>query len=170
MGDKSQVLALGFAPGAPEWLKVWRHMRHEFINNIQVICGYIQIGQAEKGSEYANTVAAKIQAAGQIMALGVEQVIATLVLQSLELAKAGVDLQIMVASDWDGLPWAGEAKARYLAEVVLNLIEAQMGERDPAVVEPVLYINFEGDAWPRLTAYWAGDRAHGMTLLLSGQQ
>ncbi|MZP30124.1 hypothetical protein GTO91_10435 [Heliobacterium undosum] len=145
----------GFSPDAAEWVELWRELRHDFINHLQTILGYIQVGRGERSLEYLRHVAQRIQEAGGIMTLGILPVIAHLLLKGQELRERAIDLRVQVDRGWDPQPWQAENNARRLASAASATIESLLPTQDQSEEEPALCLRFCGPE-PILKAYWLG--------------
>ncbi|ABZ85235.1 hypothetical protein HM1_2706 [Heliomicrobium modesticaldum Ice1] len=162
----AEIHLAGFSPDAPAWVKLWRELRHDFINHLQTILGYIQVGRGERSLEYLRHVAQQLQEAGSIMTLGILPVIAHLLLKGQELREQAIHLRVQVDRGWEPRPWQVEHKARRLASVASAAIESLLPTRDQSEEEPVLCLRFCGPE-PILKAYWL-DRDETMaTITLS---
>ncbi|MCW2277120.1 Spo0B domain-containing protein [Heliophilum fasciatum] len=124
------TLEQAFAPGAEDWLALWRHLRHDQVNHMQVILGYLQMGSTERAMNYARTTAAHLQEAGNVLAIGVQPVAIAIVIESHHLSRQGIELTVYVARDWDPAPWQSEGAARHLAQAALTAIQKAIDQRN----------------------------------------
>ncbi|MBM7866866.1 hypothetical protein GTO89_04465 [Heliobacterium gestii] len=145
----------GFSPDTAEWVELWRELRHDFINHLQTILGYIQVGRGERSLEYLREVALRLQEDGGIMRLGVLPVIAHLLLRGQDLRERAVDLRIGVDQAWNPEPWQEENCARRLASAASGMIEALLPSQDPSEEEPALCLRFRGPD-PVFEGCWLG--------------
>ncbi|MBC9783886.1 Spo0B domain-containing protein [Heliobacterium chlorum] len=153
MEAKEAILERSFSPGTEAWIELWRHLRHDFVNHIQTIMGYVQINRQDRAVEYMKEVAAGLQAAGGILALGVMPVIACLILKAQELRQISVELQVRVSPQWNPSLWQGDRQARQLAEEALEAIDSMLTGRPGQDGGDILVLYFRGQ--PQLMdAYW----------------
>lgn len=81
------------AADLPQALAALRNQRHGFLNHLQVIAGWIQLGKSERALQYLERVAARIEAQGQALRSIEEPAVALLLLEMELLAEpAGVEL------------------------------------------------------------------------------
>ncbi|QGG47244.1 Spo0B domain-containing protein [Heliorestis convoluta] len=139
------------------WLEVWREMRHDFINHLQIILGYVQLGRAEKANHYLKDLAAKIRDDGQLTALGVMPLIVMLIHKMYSLRKEEILLQVTVQDNWRPEEWQSDEEVTVLLRETENFIQSLLLHRktchDGA---DSLCLFFHGGQEPYVEAYWLG--------------
>lgn len=73
-------------------LGVFRAQRHDFLNHLQVISGFVQLQKAEEARAYIRQVAQELERQGAILHLGVPEASFVLLCALKEAALSGVDL------------------------------------------------------------------------------
>jgi|GEM_PF-784091 len=85
-------------------LNLLRVQRHDFLNHLQVISGFLQLGKADRAIDYIRQISGDIQEAGKLMQLGMPNLVATILLCHREAEQEQVILITRVQSAEAFLP------------------------------------------------------------------
>jgi len=120
-------------------LKLISLMRHDFLNHLQVISGYVQLNKTERAREYIREVTGNLQRLSKVVHLKVPEMAAAFLLGE-EMA-AGMEIRTIynVESDLEGCavpgPVAGRALYAVLQEVFRAIDAGGREERSSLVID-----------------------------------
>ncbi|KAB2952325.1 hypothetical protein F9B85_09200 [Heliorestis acidaminivorans] len=136
------------------WIEVWREMRHDCINHLQILMGYVQLGKIDKANDFVKNLASKIREDGDVMLLGVLPLIVMLIHKKFTLRKEEILLHVKVANNWDPQTWQKEENVQELLEAVRAFIDVMLEEGNSFNESNQLYLLFHGGQCPYLESYW----------------
>lgn len=87
-------------------LQFLRRQRHDFLNHLQVISGFIQLGQLERAMEYVQRVSRDLELPGAVFRIKVTEVAVFLLGHLIEAEDHQVEVRYEVATDFGD--WSGE--------------------------------------------------------------
>lgn len=133
--------------GPADFLRLLRGQKHDFLNHLQVILGFLQLGKPERALMYTKEVAAKIEKNGRLMRLKPPEVAFQCQLKLEEAARYQVAVEVKMETEMDNLLLPGEVAAELL-ERAWDLALAALG-RKPEDRELFLTISEtdEGYCW-----------------------
>lgn len=85
-------------------IEVLRLQKHDFLNYLQIISGYLQLGNVEKALNHCKTATSKIERTGTIMRLAHPALSINLLLRVHNAYKSGVNIALSTSSDLKQLP------------------------------------------------------------------
>ncbi|MHB8171708.1 MAG: Spo0B domain-containing protein [Thermincolia bacterium] len=91
-----------------ELMEVLRVQKHDFLNHLQVISGYLQLEKAEKARDYIQQVSHEIYHSGIITKLRVPEVAINLLILKNEAVCYGVNLDIAIDTELENAGITGE--------------------------------------------------------------
>ncbi|MDA8235285.1 MAG: Spo0B domain-containing protein [Clostridia bacterium] len=92
-----------------ELMEVLRVQKHDFLNHLQVISGYLQLDKAEKARDYIQQVSHEIYHSGMITKLRLPEVAINLLILKNEAVHYGVNLDISMETELEYAGIAGES-------------------------------------------------------------
>lgn len=78
-----------------EMIRIYRQQRHDFLNYIQIILGYLQIDQKDRAIDYIHKIIDEINEERSIFLLNTQSIIRLLKLKY-ELKRRGINLSIKI--------------------------------------------------------------------------
>lgn len=118
---------MGNGPG--DFLRLLRGQKHEFLNHLQVILGFLQLGKPERALMYTKEVAARIEKNGRLMRLKPPEVAFQCQLKLEEAARYQVSVEVQMETEMEDLLLSGEI-ATALLEPAWDLALSAVGRRD----------------------------------------
>ncbi|WP_051275729.1 Spo0B domain-containing protein [Desulfovirgula thermocuniculi] len=103
-------------------LGVFRAQRHDFLNHLQVISGFIQLHKGEEARAYIREVARELERQGAILHLGVPEAAFALLYALREAALAQVDLRYDIRCSLVSCTVPGTRIGRALEAVLLRAV------------------------------------------------
>ncbi|TDA70238.1 MAG: hypothetical protein D9V47_02430 [Clostridia bacterium] len=104
-------------------LQFLRRQRHDFLNHLQVVSGFIQLGRPERVTEYIQQVSYDLELLGAIFRIKVTEVAVFLLRHLIEAEDGQIDLRYEVATDFGD--WSGDRGPALVA--MERLWQAAMG-------------------------------------------
>lgn len=104
---------------AQEALEMLRNQRHSFLNQLQVIAGWLQMGRPERAHQFVGQLTARFAAEGAVLRQVSEPLGLMVIAINLEAESFGVQVEWQVAGEPD--PPDEEAASRRRAEVAAAL-------------------------------------------------
>lgn len=80
-------------------LEVMRRHRHDFLNHLQVVSGFLQLGKVDRALEYIRRVSGEMEKLGAILRLKYPQMATLLLKNSLLAQDKQIDLDLDLATD-----------------------------------------------------------------------
>ncbi|SMB92838.1 hypothetical protein SAMN00808754_0721 [Thermanaeromonas toyohensis ToBE] len=117
---------MGKGPG--DFLRLLRGQKHEFLNHLQVILGFLQLGKPERALVYTKEVAAKIEKNGRLMRLKPPEVAFQCQLKLEEAARYQVSVEVQMETEMEELLLPGEI-ATALLEPAWDLALSAVGRK-----------------------------------------
>ncbi|OAB38951.1 hypothetical protein PMSD_03165 [Paenibacillus macquariensis subsp. defensor] len=134
------------------------HHRHDWMNDLQILYGYIQLGKHDKTIDCVGRIKERIYLEGKLSKLGIPSLV--FYLQSFRTIGSNVELEVNIADD---LHLSGRMKQDDIENWVSAIVEAirayQYGELTPLGETRKLTLSFyeeNGDA----VAYFEGEGSH----------
>jgi len=120
-------------------LELIRAMRHSGLNHLQVIAGWLQLGQADRAREYVAQVSERLTAEAALARLQPADFALALLLAAARAELHGVDLR------WGLELPAGRSPVPAAAALVFDLLQAAMGElaASPCDAAPALTVTLQ---------------------------
>lgn len=87
-------------------LQFLRRQRHDFLNHLQVVSGFIQLGRPERATEYIQQVSRDLELLGAIFRMKVPEVAVFLLQHLIEAEDGQVEVRYEVATDFND--WSGD--------------------------------------------------------------
>lgn len=119
-------------------LEVIQVQRHDFLNHLQVISGFLQLNKPDRIREYIELVTIEMRVMSQTARLKIPAVTAALLVGFNEAAKHQAEMELTVNSNLDQCtvpgPVVGEALENVLHCYFKNLSSPETGERNFAVM------------------------------------
>ncbi|NPV27190.1 MAG: hypothetical protein HPY81_07035 [Firmicutes bacterium] len=106
----------GFLP-LNEVVGLLRVQRHDFLNHLQVIMGFLQLNKPEQALAYLRKISAQLQEAGKVMRLPWPELVAVLLLAEKQAEQDQVDLTIEVAVNMANAKVDGMTLAQSLGQL-----------------------------------------------------
>lgn len=119
-------------------LEVLKVQRHDFMNHLQVISGYIQLKKYDRAHEYIGQVAEELKQASLISKLNCPEIISVVLGADLAAGKNGITVNTVVGSCLSDSLANGLAVAEVLREMLdtaLQLVESLPGSGDGVTLE-----------------------------------
>lgn len=79
---------------AQNYLKLLRVYKHDFLNHLQVLLGYLQLNKDDKALDYVKKAIAELEKGGSLMRLELPELVLWLLIQRLELKEKGIELTL----------------------------------------------------------------------------
>jgi hypothetical protein len=118
-------------------LEVIQVQRHDFLNHLQVISGFLQLNKPERIREYIELIILEMRAMSQTARFKIPEITAALLVGFNEASKYQAKMELMVNSNLDHCmvagPVVGEALESVLNCFFKNLASPELEERDFAV-------------------------------------
>lgn len=114
-----------------EFIYIFRQQRHDFLNHIQVILGYLQIGQKDMAIDYIHRIIDEANDERRIFQLNI-QTVARLLKLKYELKKRGINLYIKIDDIVEGMDISEisiETAERYGPDVELHISKCDNGAK-----------------------------------------
>lgn len=120
-------------------LKVISVMRHDFLNHLQVISGYLQLGKSERAREYIQKVTRDLQKISKVVHLKVPEMAAAFLFGEEMAVSMEVETVYNVETDLKGClvpgPVAGGALHRVLQQVFRIIDDSESGDNSYLVID-----------------------------------
>lgn len=113
--------------GTAEYMQALRSQRHEFLNHLQVIWGYIQLQKTERAISYICEVSTGLMEAGKIAKIKSTAISSLLFLRLSQAKDRGINFSFSVESDLADLPQPDK-----VSRIVNSLLEAAFAAVDKA--------------------------------------
>lgn len=108
-------------------VEIIRIQRHDFLNNLQVVSGLIQLGKADQAIEYIHKISQEMAVDGQITKLARPELAAVLLWQRIEAAQKDIQLKFNINTDLSRLKITGPE----IAEMVNAMLVTVQAETAP---------------------------------------
>lgn len=122
-----------------DMMKVISILRHDFLNHLQVISGYLQLNKTDRAREYIREVTQNLQRLSKVMHLKVPEVAGAFLLGEEMAAGIEVRTEYNVESDLEGCmvsgPVAGRALYGCLQQVFRHIDSGTPGENPRLVID-----------------------------------
>lgn len=116
------------------YLKLLRVYKHDFLNHLQVISGYLQLKKYDSALNYVRQAIMDVEEHGAIMRLNLPELVIWLLLQRMELEEKGIILSLHNDTDFSQLKGMEQELLSWLKTLVqvitVNLEELPLGERE----------------------------------------
>jgi len=120
------------------FLEILRMQRHDFLNHIQVISGYLQLNRIEQTEQYIGEAVTRINRFGEILHLKPPEVAAALLIARNQAAKYGVEIDLKI----EGNPESCLAPGKDIGSGLLEIIDKILPVFLPGVRNRDLRISF----------------------------
>ena len=120
------------------FLEIIRMQRHDFLNHIQVISGYLQLNRIEQAEQYIGEAVAQIKRIGEIIHLKPPEVAAALLAARNQAAKCGVEIDLQI----EGNPVSCLAPGKDIGSGLYEIIDKILSGYLPGVKDRNLRISF----------------------------
>ncbi|KUK54410.1 MAG: Signal transduction histidine kinase regulating citrate/malate metabolism [Desulfotomaculum sp. 46_296] len=120
------------------FLEILRVQRHDFINHIQVISGFIQLNKIEQAKKYINEAVMQINRFGEIINLKPPEVAAALLEARNQAAKYGVEIDLRI----EGSPESCLAPGKDLGSGLREIFSKALSGFLPEVENRNLKVSF----------------------------
>ncbi len=120
---------------AEEILKVVSVMRHDFLNHLQVISGYLQLDKKERAGEYIREVTWNLQRLSEVVHLKVPEIAAAFLLGEEMAAGVEARMQYNVQSDLNGCSVPGTVAGQAVYECLDQIFRFLDHENDNESME-----------------------------------
>ncbi|GFN22571.1 Spo0B domain-containing protein [Thermanaeromonas sp. C210] len=113
------------------FVRLLRGQKHDFLNHLQVISGFLQLGKPERALAYTKEVVARIGKNGRLMRLRQAELVLQCQFKLEEAAQRQIKVEVEVDTEMEDLALTGEQAAGLLElawELVLGAFEA--GEQE----------------------------------------
>lgn len=112
-------------------MSLLRGQKHDFLNHLQVICGFLQLGKPERALAYTKDVVARMEKLGRLMRLKPPELALQSQFKLEEAARRQIRVEVDMATEMEGLLLSGEEAARLLDPAwQLALAAAESGEAE----------------------------------------
>jgi sensor histidine kinase regulating citrate/malate metabolism len=101
-----------------ELLQIVSHLRHDWMNDIQVLSGYIQLKKYDKLYPYVEKIRAKMQNESNVSKLGVPSLVAYLLSLRTDITTLQLDVELEHEINLNKLPLDGEQAASVIRRTV----------------------------------------------------
>ena len=101
-----------------------RAQRHDFLNHLQVVGSLIELREYEEAERYLEKIYGRVSAAGIAMKTANPAVNALLQVKLTACERAGIPVQLVIRSRWEGLAPEGWAMCKVLSNLIDNAIDA----------------------------------------------
>jgi len=91
-----------------ELIEVLRVQKHDFLNHLQVISGYLQLNKTERAKDYIQQVSQEIYQSGMITKLRIPEVALNLLILKNEAVQYGVILDIFIETRMENAGLSGD--------------------------------------------------------------
>ncbi|WP_227767593.1 Spo0B domain-containing protein [Zhaonella formicivorans] len=88
---------------AKDFVQLLRVYKHDYLNHLQVLLGYLQLKKPELALDYAREAIEEIQENGTIMRLGLPKLTIWLLLKRMQLEERGITLTLQNETDFAAL-------------------------------------------------------------------
>ncbi len=99
-------------------LEVLRIQRHDFLNQLQVISGLLQLKKYDQANEYIKQVAEKLGRAGVLARLGCPEIVAVVLVAEAAAGKKGITFNTVIGTGLEKGIDAGPAVAEIIREML----------------------------------------------------
>jgi len=83
-----------------EFMRFLRVYKHDFLNHLQVVLGYLQLKKPERALEYLKEAIEEVEKSGSVMRLGLPSVAFWLLLEELKQKEQGIIFQLTNDTDF----------------------------------------------------------------------
>lgn len=104
-------------------IKLISLLRHDFLNQLQVIDGYLQVGKADRAREYLQEVVKELNKLGKLVHLQVPEIALVILLAAETANRAGIRISYMVESDLSGCLVPGRVAGSALSACLQMVLE-----------------------------------------------
>lgn len=105
-----------------------RSQRHDFLNQLQVIHGLLQLGEYQDADDYLSRVYGNIHSLGRVIRTAQPAVNALIAAKDADCARRGIHMELNISSQLDQLILPGWELCRVLGNLIDNAMEALGGK------------------------------------------
>lgn len=122
--NRGAVLVCPYDPLAySSLLDLIRFQRHDFLNHLQVISGFLQLGKVDRAADYINQLSAEIQETGKLMRLGRPELVAAIMSLAREAERAQIRLVPRIQTQKGSLTGASSLVTNLICKVAVLLFD-----------------------------------------------
>ena len=110
-----------------------RAQRHDFLNHLQVVYSLMEMEEYNEAQTYMETVYADIQRVSRALKTSIPALNALLASKLSECEEQGVQVQVQIGSDYEGMPVPDWELCRVFSNLIDNALDAIKGTSSPSM-------------------------------------